>query len=71
MPAQPTRTYEALLSQPEHIAHVRAAKHAIEAIGGAVEVIPQRQTGMTLVVLTLPLPYPPETFFPGLPFYLV
>ena len=74
MAAQPTRTYEALLSNPQHVAQAQAAKRAIEGVGGSLEVIrtPQSgQPGLTLVVVTLPGAYLPDTFLPGLPLYLV
>lgn len=66
-----TRTYEALLSSPQHVAQARAAKSAIERAGGTLEFTPTAQRGMTLVVLTLPIAYWPDTFVPGLPFYPV
>lgn len=65
-----TQTFEALLSNPHHIAQVRAATRAIEQIGGDVELFPPKGPGITLVVLTLPEPYQPEIFFPDLPFVL-
>lgn len=75
MATQPTRTYEALLSNPQHVAQAQAAKRAIEGVGGSLQIIrtlPQPgQPGMTLVVVTLPSPYLPDAFLPGLPFYVV
>jgi hypothetical protein len=71
MTMMPTQTYEALLSNPQHVAQVKAAKRAIERIGGALQMLPAQQPGMTLVVLTLPVSYQPSAFFPGLSFYLV
>lgn len=68
MPMMPMQTYEALLAQPQHVAQVKAARRAIERIGGTVQMLPAQQTGMTLVVLTLPVSYQPSAFFPGLPF---
>lgn len=65
------QTYEALLSQAQHIARVRAAKSAIEHVGGTVEFLPAAQPGMTLVVITLPRAYLLDAFLPGLPFYVV
>lgn len=74
MATQSTRTYEALLSNPQHVAQAQAARRAIERVGGSLQMIraPQPgQPGMTLVVVTLPVAYVPETFLPGLPFYEV
>lgn len=74
MATQPTRTYEALLANPQHVAQVQAARRAIESVGGSLQIIrtPQSgQSGMTLVVVTLPGAYLPDAFLPGLPFYVV
>ncbi len=69
---QPTRTYEALLSNPQHVAQVQAARRAIESVGGSLQIIrTPEQASMTLVVVTLPSAYLPDTFLPGLPFYVV
>jgi hypothetical protein len=68
---QPAQTYEALLSKAQFITQVRAAQRAIESVGGTLQVIPNHQPGLTLIVLTLPASYRPEVFFPGIPFYLV
>lgn len=64
-----TQTYEALLSNPQHIAQVRAAARAIEQMGGKLEIFPTKTSGLALVVLTLPEQYRPEAIFPGLPFF--
>ena len=73
-----TQTYEALLSNPQHIAQVRAAERAIKGIGGTLQFVSHahdrhdpRERDMVLVVLELPLAYVPATFFPGMPFYPV
>lgn len=66
-----TQTYEALLSNPQHIAQTRAAARAIEQLGGKLEIHPTKTPGMALVALTLPEQYRPETIFPGLPFFPV
>ena len=74
MATQPTQTFEALLSNPQHVAQAQAARRAIESVGGSLQLIrtPQPgQPGMTLVVMTLPNAYLPETFLPGLPFSVV
>lgn len=67
----PTQTYEALLADPKHVAQVRAAQPVIERLGGTIQFIPNQQAGLTLIVVTLPVAYRPDTFFPGLPFYLI
>lgn len=67
----PTQTFEALLSRPQHVAQAFAARPEIERVGGTIQIAPPNSLGMTLVVLTLPAPYSADTFFPGLPFYLV
>lgn len=74
MATQPTQTFEALLSNPQHIAQAQAALRAIERVGGVLQLIraPQPgQPGMTLVVVTLPSAYLPDAFLPGLPFSVV
>ena len=74
MATQPTQTFEALLSNPQHVAQAQAARRAIERVGGSLQLIraPQPgQPGRTLVVMTLPNAYLHETFLPGLPFSVV
>lgn len=63
------QTYEAALARVESVAQVRAAIRAIERVGGTVRIAPPTATGMTFVTMTLPEPYRPEQFVPGLPFY--
>jgi hypothetical protein len=65
------RTYEAALSRAENIAQVRAAIRAIERVGGRVSIGPPAPTGVVVVEITLPEPYTPDAFVPGLPFYPV
>ncbi|HLY29814.1 MAG TPA: hypothetical protein VKQ36_02180 [Ktedonobacterales bacterium] len=62
------KRYQAVFSRPDNIARVQAARRAIERVGGKVEIIPSN-AGMTAVILTLPEPYRPEQFVPGLPFF--
>ncbi len=62
------KKYQAVLSRPDNVARVRAAKRTIERAGGKVEIIPSN-AGMTAVILTLPDQYVPEHFLPGMPFY--
>jgi hypothetical protein len=65
------RTYEAVFSRPESVARVQAARRAIERAGGRLEIRPPNRAGMVVVTLTLPDPYTPDDFVPGLPFALV
>jgi len=67
----PTKVYEAMLSQPDSIARVQAARWAIERAGGDVKLAPPSSGGMVLVTLVLPDRYLPQDFLPGLPFYPV
>ena len=62
-------TYQAILSTPNNIARIQAAKRAIEGIGGKLTVAPPNKAGMTLITLALPEQYYPDQFFPGVPFY--
>lgn len=65
------RTYEAALSRKENLAQVKAATRQIERLGGRVQIVAPKATGMTLVFLTLPDTYRPDDVLPGLPFYPV
>jgi hypothetical protein len=62
------RVYEALLSQPDSLAHVKAVQRSIERAGGRVKFAPPSATGMMLVTLILPAHLTPEQFLPSLPF---
>lgn len=62
-------TYQSQLSLPASLARARDVAGAIERIGGRVEFLPTGMSGITTVRLLLPLPYTPEHFLPGLPFY--
>ena len=62
-------TYQALLSNPQNVARVQAAKGEIERLGGRVNIAPPTNVGMVLIILELPDTYRPEQFFPGIPFY--
>ncbi|HEX9036388.1 MAG TPA: hypothetical protein VF808_05300 [Ktedonobacterales bacterium] len=64
-------TYEALLSRPEHLTYVRAARTEIERLGGSVRFYPPNKTGLTLVEVRLPAAVRLESILPGLPFTLV
>ena len=64
-------TYQALLSNPQNVARVQAAKGQIERLGGRVSIAPPSKVGMVLVLLELPETHQPDQFFPGIPFYPV
>lgn len=61
--------YQALLSNPENLARVRAAKREIERARGKVSIADPNKAGLTLVILELPEGVTPDQFVPGLPFY--
>ncbi len=61
--------YEALLSHPDSLAQVHAARRAIEAVGGQIIIAPPTKTGLVRVTLRLPENYTPAQFLLGLPFY--
>lgn len=63
--------YEALISRPDNLAQVRAARRAIEAVGGQLSIAPPTRTGLVRVTLRLSHGYQPAQFLPGLPFYPV
>jgi hypothetical protein len=62
------RSYEAVISRPDNLARIQAARRAVERIGGKIVTAPANAAGMVLVVVTLPKPYTPDDFFPGVPF---
>lgn len=61
--------YQAMLSNPNNVARVRAVQRAIEQAGGKVSISPPTKVGMVVVMLSLPEGYSPDQFIPGLPFY--
>lgn len=63
--------YQAVLSNPNNLARVQAAKREIERANGRVSIATPNTAGLTLVVLELPEGYTPDHFVPGLPFYPV
>lgn len=69
--AEPVSVYEAILAHRESMAQVIAAQSAIEQAGGSVAVSLPSPKGLVLVTLTLPDPYTPQDFLPGLPFYVI
>lgn len=62
--------YEAWLATRENIERVQAAKRAIEQARGTVRMMSTRTAGVVIVQLTLPEGHSPETFLPGMPFFL-
>ena len=62
-------TYQAVISNPDSVAHVQATKQAVERIGGKVTLHQATRVGLIAVILELPESHRPEDFFPGLPFY--
>ena len=62
-------TYQAMLSNPNNLARVQAARRSIEAAGGKVQIASPTKEGMTLVTLLLPDGVFPTRFFADLPFY--
>jgi hypothetical protein len=64
-------SYQALLSNPDNLARVQAAKREIERAKGQVRIAAPNTAGLTLVVLALPEGTTPDQFVPGLPFYPV
>jgi hypothetical protein len=63
--------YQALLSNPENLARLQAARREIERVKGKVSIAAPNKAGLTLVILELPEGYTPDQFVPGLPFYPV
>jgi hypothetical protein len=63
--------YQALLSNPDNLARLQAAKREIERAKGRVSIAAPNKAGLTLVVLELPEGSTPDQFVPGLPFYPV
>ncbi len=61
--------YQALLSNPQSVALVRARTREVERVGGRVHMAPPSTVGMVAVILELPEGIPPDRFFPGIPFY--
>ncbi|MFI5274464.1 MAG: hypothetical protein ACHQ4H_15645 [Ktedonobacterales bacterium] len=61
--------FEAMLTRPESLARVRAARAPIESIGGRIEIQPSGSPDLTIVLLHLPEPYQPDEFLPEIPFF--
>jgi len=62
-------TYQALLSNPDNIRRIDAARREIERAGGRVEIGAPNAVGMVLVLLRLPAEITPDLLLPGIPFY--
>jgi hypothetical protein len=63
--------FEAMLTRPDSVLRVQAARPIIERIGGQVEIQPSGSPALLLVLLHLPAPYQPDDFLPELPFFPV
>ena len=61
--------YEALLTQSASLSQLQVMRRQIEQVGGALRI--EQAGAAILVTLTLPEPYAPEQFFPGIPFFPV
>ena len=61
--------FEAMLTRPESLVRVEAARSSIERIGGRIEIQPSGSPDLTIVVLRLPAPHQPDEFLPELPFF--
>lgn len=63
--------FEAMLTRPDSLIRVQAARPVIEAVGGRVEIQPSGSPDLTIVLLHLPEPYHPDEFLPEIPFFPV
>jgi hypothetical protein len=63
--------FEAMLTRPESLIRVEAARPSIERIGGRIEIQPSGSPDLTIVLLYLPQPHQPDEFLPELPFFPV
>jgi hypothetical protein len=63
--------FEAMLTRPESLMRVQAARPEIERIGGRMEIQPSGTRDLSLVLLRLPEPYQPDDFLPDIPFFPV
>jgi hypothetical protein len=61
--------FEAMLSRPESLMRVQAARPEIERIGGRMEIQPTGSPDLILVLLHLPESYQPDDFLPDIPFF--
>lgn len=64
-------TYQALLSNPDNIRRIQAARALVERVGGRLEIGAPNTVGMVLVLLWLPAEITPDQVLPGIPFYPV
>jgi len=60
--------YQALISRPDYLARLQAARAAIERVGGRLVIGAPNAAGIHVVILRLPSRYTPDDFVPGLPF---
>jgi hypothetical protein len=63
--------FEAMLTRPESLMRVQAARPEIQRIGGRIEIQPSGTPDLTLVLLHLPEPHQPDDFLPDIPFFPV
>jgi hypothetical protein len=63
--------FEAMLTRPESLIRVQAARLTIESAGGRVEIQPSGSPDLTIVLLLLPEPHQPDEFLPEIPFFPV
>jgi hypothetical protein len=61
--------YQALLSNPDNLNRVRAARNQILRLGGDLRIDPPNALGLVLVTLWLPHEIVPESLLPDVPFY--
>ncbi len=61
--------YQALLGNPQNVARVRAARPAVESVGGRLTLASPAKTGMVAALIELPPGFHPEQFCPGIPYY--
>jgi hypothetical protein len=65
------QSFEAMLTRPESLIRIQAARPAIESVGGRIEIQPSGSPDLLIVLLHLPEPYQPDEFLPELPFFPV
>ena len=66
-----SQTFEALLTRPESLIRIQAARPTIESVGGRIETQPSGSPDLIIVLLHLPEPYQPDEFLPEIPFFPV
>jgi hypothetical protein len=63
--------FEAMLTRPESLMRVQAARPEIQRIGGYIDIQPSGSPDLSLVLLHLPEPHQPDDFLPDIPFFPV